>query len=117
MLSDVCFLGNIILILSGISEAASFGLCESLFRLIRCLFLRQTLLTLSDFSEATSSALISQLVCHNCLVPGFTDGAGFLLCDIVVKTENLDWIFHLDVLFLLRLTLWGIGAVEYLGLF
>ncbi len=22
-------------------------------------------------------ALISQLVCHNCLVPGFTDGAGF----------------------------------------
>jgi hypothetical protein len=22
-------------------------------------------------------ALISQLVCHNCSVPGFTDGAGF----------------------------------------
>jgi hypothetical protein len=28
-------------------------------------------------SEAPPLALISQLVCHNCLVPGFTDGAGF----------------------------------------
>jgi hypothetical protein len=50
-------------------------------------------------------------VCHNCSVPGFTDGAGFcfgwmlqllllkqhLSCDDVVKTENLDWIFLLDV--------------------
>jgi hypothetical protein len=42
-------------------------------------------------------ALISERVCHNCLVPGFTDGAGFLFCDDVVKTENLDWIFLLDV--------------------
>ena len=68
--------------------------------------------------------LISQLVCHNYLVPGFTDGAGFrfgwvrqllrsirflvsevglgteaalFVCDDVVKTENLDWIFLLDV--------------------
>jgi hypothetical protein len=49
-------------------------------------------------------ALISQRVCHNCLVPGFTDGAGFLICDNVVKTENLDWIFLLDVSLLLRLT-------------
>ncbi len=49
-------------------------------------------------------ALISQRVCHNCLVPGFTDGAGFLCCDDVVKTENLDWIFLLDVSLLLRLT-------------
>ncbi len=69
-------------------------------------------------------ALISQFVCHNCPVPGFTDGAGFRfgvdastveihqtlisglglgteaspsVCDGVVKTENLDWIFLLDV--------------------
>ena len=69
-------------------------------------------------------ALISQFVCHNCPVPGFTDGAGFRfgvdassveihqtlvsevglgtealpsVCDDVVKTENLDWIFLLDV--------------------
>jgi hypothetical protein len=69
-------------------------------------------------------ALISQFVCHNCPVPGFTDGAGFRFgvdasavwirqtlisgvglgteaspsaCDDVVKTENLDWIFLLDV--------------------
>ncbi len=69
-------------------------------------------------------ALISQFVCHNCPVPGFTDGAGFRFgvdasaigihqtlisgvglgteaspsaCDGVVKTENLDWIFLLDV--------------------
>ncbi len=57
-------------------------------------------------------ALISQFVCHNCSVPGFTDGAGFrfgwssaclvseatpCVCDDVVKTENLDWIFLLDV--------------------
>ena len=57
-------------------------------------------------------ALILQFVCHNCSVPGFTDGAGFRLgwmlqlfvteassfvCDDVVKTENLDWIFLLDV--------------------
>ncbi len=73
-------------------------------------------------------ALISQFVCHNCSVPGFTDGAGFrfgwvrqllssvrslvsevgteaalLVCDDVVKTENLDWIFLLDVSLLLRL--------------
>ena len=72
-------------------------------------------------------ALISQVVCHNCPVPGFTDGAGFRfgvdassveihqtlvsevglgagalpsVCDYVVKTENLDWIFLLDVSFL-----------------
>ena len=69
-------------------------------------------------------ALISQFVCHNYPVPGFTDGAGFRfgvdasaveilqilisgvglgteaspsVCDGVVKTENLDWIFLLDV--------------------
>ena len=48
-------------------------------------------------SEISSLALVSQRVCHNCLVPGFTDGAGFLFCDDVVKTENLDWIFLLDV--------------------
>jgi hypothetical protein len=48
-------------------------------------------------------ALISQRVCHNLLVPGFTDGAGFR-CDGVVKTENLDWIFLLDVSLLLRFT-------------
>ncbi len=69
-------------------------------------------------------ALISQFVCHNCPVPGFTDGAGFRFwvdasaveihqtfvsevglgteaspsaCDVVVKTENPDWIFFLDV--------------------
>jgi hypothetical protein len=55
---------------------------------------------------------ISQFVCHNCSVPGCTDGAGFRfgwmlqlfvteaassVCDDVVKTENLDWIFLLDV--------------------
>ena len=78
-------------------------------------------------------ALISQFVCHNCSVPGFTDGAGFrfgcgrqlvvihqtfvsevdlgteatpYVCDDVVKTENLDWIFLLDVSLLLRLALW-----------
>ena len=66
-------------------------------------------------SETSSLALISQRVCHNCLVPGFTDGVGFLLCDDVVKTENLDWIFLLDVSFLLRLTCGGISAVECLG--
>jgi hypothetical protein len=33
-------------------------------------------LVVSDVSEASPMALISQLVCHNCLVPGFTDGAG-----------------------------------------
>ena len=69
-------------------------------------------------------ALISQFACHNCPVPGFTDGTGFRfgvdasaveihqtlvsevglgteaspsVCDDVVKTENLDWIFLLDV--------------------
>jgi hypothetical protein len=69
-------------------------------------------------SDATSLALISQLVCHNCLVPGFTDGPGFLLCDNVVKTENLDWIFLLDVSLLLRLAPNGVfSAFDYLGLF
>ena len=58
-------------------------------------------------------ALISQRVCHNCLVPGFTDGAGFLFCDDVVKTENLDWIFLLDVSLLLRLACGRISIVEY----
>ncbi len=51
--------------------------------------------------------------CHNCLVPGFTDGAGFLFCDDVVKTENLDWIFLLDVSLLLRLACGRISVVEY----
>ena len=75
-------------------------------------------------------ALISQLVCHNCSVPGFTDGAGFrfgwmlqlfvteassFVCDDVVKTENLDWIFLLDVSLLLRLARGRIVAVEYVG--
>ncbi len=58
-------------------------------------------------------ALISQRVCHNCLVPGFSDGAGFLFCDDVVKTENLDWIFLLDVSLLLRLACGRISTVEY----
>ncbi len=58
-------------------------------------------------------ALISQRVCHNCLVPGFTDDAGFLFCDDVVKTENLDWIFLLDVSLLLRLACGRISIVEY----
>ena len=85
-------------------------------------------------------ALISQLVCHNCSVPGFTDGAGFrfgwvsqllssirvlvsevglgaeaalFVCDDVVKTENLDWIFLLDVSLLLRLACGRISIVEY----
>ncbi len=85
-------------------------------------------------------ALISQFVCHNCSVPGFTDGAGFrfgwvrqllssirvlvsevglgteaalLVCDDVVKTENLDWIFLLDVSLLLRLACGRISIVEY----
>ncbi len=60
-------------------------------------------------------ALISQRVCHNCLVPGFTDGAGFLFCDDVVKTENLDWIFLLVVSLLLRLAYGRISTVEYVG--
>ena len=85
-------------------------------------------------------ALISQFVCHNCPVPGFTDGAGFRFgvdasaveihqtlisgvglgteaspsaCDGVVKTENLDWIFLLDVSLLLRLACGRISIVEY----
>ncbi len=58
-------------------------------------------------------ALISQRVCHNCLVPGFTDGAGCLFCDDVVKTENLDWIFLLDVSLLLRLACGRLNIVEY----
>ncbi len=71
-------------------------------------------------------ALISQFVCHNCSVPGFTDGAGFrfgwvrqlseatlLVCDDVVKTENLDWIFLLDVSLLLRLACGRVSIVEY----
>ena len=85
-------------------------------------------------------ALISQFVCHNCPVPGFTDGAGFRFgvdasaveihqtfvsevglgteaspsaCDDVVKTENLDWIFLLDVSLLLRLACGRISIVEY----
>jgi hypothetical protein len=57
--------------------------------------------------------LLSQLVLSQLF--GFTDGVGFLLCDDVVKTENLDWIFLLDVSFLLRLTCGGISAVECLG--
>ncbi len=48
-------------------------------------------------SDVPPLALISQFVCHNCLVPGFTDGAGFCVVTIVVKTKNLDWIFLLDV--------------------
>ena len=64
-------------------------------------------------SEISSLALVSQRVCHNCLVPGFTDGAGFLFCDDVVKTENLDWIFLLDVSLLLRLACGRISIVEY----
>jgi len=73
-------------------------------------------------------ALISQFVCHNFPVPGFTDGAGFrfgwvrqllsseatpCVCDDVVKTENLDWIFLLDVSPLLRLACGRISIVEY----
>ena len=77
-----------------------------------------------SFSGELPLALISQFVCHNCSVPGFTDGTGFRFgwmrqllrsirflvsevglgtealpsaCDDVVKTENLDWIFLLDV--------------------
>jgi hypothetical protein len=85
-------------------------------------------------------ALISQFVCHNFPVPGFTDGAGFrfgwvrqllrsvrflvsevglgteaalFVCDDVVKTENLDWIFLLDVSLPLRLACGRISIVEY----
>jgi hypothetical protein len=68
-------------------------------------------------SEISSLALVSQRVCHNCLVPGFTDGAGFLFCDDVVKTENLDWIFLLDVSLLLRLACGRISIVEYVRWF
>ena len=85
---------------------------------------------------------MSQFVCHICPVPGFTDGAGFRfgvdasaveihqtfvsevglgteaspsVCDDVVKTENLDWIFLLDVSLLLRLARGRIVTVEYVG--
>ncbi len=37
------------------------------------------------------------------------------VCDGVVKTENLDWIFLLDVSLLLRLARGRIVAVEYVG--
>jgi hypothetical protein len=37
------------------------------------------------------------------------------VCDDVVKTENLDWIFLLDVSLLLRLARGRIVAVEYVG--
>jgi hypothetical protein len=81
--------------------------CRLLFDCCQPLLLRQR--SVSGFPPL---ALISQLVCHNCSVPGFTDGAGFrfgwmlsavvteaipFVCDDVVKTENLDWIFPLDV--------------------
>ena len=98
-----------------------------------CLFLiavSPLLLRQRSVSGILPLALISQLICHNCSVPGFTDGAGFRfgwmrqllrsirffvsevglgteaspsICDDVVKTENLDWIFLLDVSLLLRL--------------
>ncbi len=35
------------------------------------------------------------------------------VCDDVVKTENLDWIFLLDVSLLLRLAFGRISIVEY----
>jgi hypothetical protein len=88
------------------------------------------LLRLRSVSGVPPLALISQLVCHNCSVPGFTDGAGFrfgwilsavvteatpFVCDDVVKTENLDWIFLLDVSLLLRLARGRIVTVEYVG--
>ncbi len=102
--------------------------CVSEATWLLSIFLKQHGMTLSDIclfvsvnswwcqmfvSEALSLALISQLVYHNCLVPGFTDGAGFLFCDSVVKTENLNWIFLLDVSLLLRLTCgaWMLSAV------
>ncbi len=46
---------------------------------IRCLFLRRVSGWWCQIfvSEAPPLALISQLDCHTCLVPGFTDGAGF----------------------------------------
>ena len=71
------------------------------------------------------TACLSQL-----FSPGFTDGAGFrfgwilsavvteatpFVCDDVVKTENLDWIFLLDVSLLLRLARGRIVTVEYVG--
>ncbi len=35
------------------------------------------------------SALISQFVCHNCSVPGFTDGAGFRVGWVRQLVESL----------------------------
>ena len=37
------------------------------------------------------------------------------VCDDVVKTENLDWIFLLDVSLLLRLARGRIVSFEYVG--
>jgi hypothetical protein len=53
---------------------------ESMVGVADCLFLiavSPLLLRQRSVSGVPPLALISQLVCHNCSVPGFTDGAGF----------------------------------------
>ncbi len=51
--------------------------------------------------------------CVSCWVPEATP----CVCDDVVKTENLDWIFLLDVSLLLRLACGRISIVEYVRWF
>ena len=70
-----------------------FGACQWLVVSDRCLIVYSFLLRSIRFvasevdffagqrfvSGDLPLALISQFVCHNCSVPGFTDGAGFRL--------------------------------------
>ena len=99
-------------------------LISSLLRFIRLCSEVDLCVEQRSVSDVPPLALISHFVCHICPVPGFTDGAGFRfgvdafaieihqtfvsevglgieaspsVCDDVVKTENLDWIFLLDV--------------------
>ncbi len=86
--SDVCFWGG-----------SMIGGVRLLIDAVGRLLLRQYLV-----SDVPPLALVSQL----CLSQLFGSWVHWwhrvLCCDDVVKTENLDWIFFLDVSFLLRLT-------------